>query len=227
MLFLQRLRELEATLTTDSYLVLVTCDLDDESMTSEIIRTAASHRNVLVDRNESESKVHAINRGMDLAGDFDILLCMSDDMHPVAMAWNEILDKRVTETWGESLDWFAHFSDGFTDLSTMSIMGRTYFERTGTIYDPSYRSESCDAEAMYVAMMLGRYARFDEVLFRHEHPKNGFHGLSDATYLRNARHGTEDAQIYFTRMQTYFGVSEEERVQPLPLNPVDYLEWIK
>ena len=163
-------------------------------------------RNVVVQGGTSESKIHAINRGLEIVGDaFDILLCMSDDMRPVHHGWDQVIAQRASQTWPGSRDWFAHFSDGAVGaaLPTMSIMGRDYFLRDGYIYHPAYKSFSCDAEAMFVAMMRGRHADFPEVLFRHEHPAFAA-APDDATYQRNYGHLHTDAEIYFERRRHLF-----------------------
>jgi len=90
-LFLQRLRDIAATITTDRYTVFVSFDEDDGTMTPDVIRAAANMRNVVVQGGMSESKIHAINRGLEvMSGAFDILICMSDDMRPILRQHHEI-----------------------------------------------------------------------------------------------------------------------------------------
>jgi hypothetical protein len=210
LLLLQRLRDIVGTITTNRYTVFVTFDDDDATMTPEVVRAAAGMGNVVVQGGVSESKIHAINRGLEAVdGSFDVLVCMSDDMRPMQRGWNEVIVQRANETWPGSLDWFAHFSDGTVGaaLATMSIMGRDYFVRDRYIYHPCYRAFSCDAEAMFVAMMRGRHAYFPEVLFRHEHPAN-LPMPTDATYQRNDGYLGSDAEVYFERRRHLFYVED-------------------
>lgn len=195
-----------STIVTQEYKILVSADLDDTTMNSaDIIAFTAQYPKITLIHGNSKSKVEAINADMEFSENWDILVNMSDDMFFTVKGWDDIISKRTEEVWGDSLNWFAHFNDGYTKdlLPTMSIMGREYYEREGYIYHPSYRSFSCDAEAMYVAIMRGRYHYFPEVLFLHQHPANmPKHG--DNTYHINSLHTPHDTANYFERLKYYF-----------------------
>jgi hypothetical protein len=123
--------------------------------------------NVKVNHGRSSSKVHAINRGM--AGwSGDIVVNMSDDMRFIKQGF----DADIIEAFQIESDQFIHFPDGRVNkiLPTMSIMGRSYYERFNYIYHPDYNSLWCDNEAMDVAQQLGRYKYIDLQIFSHEHP---------------------------------------------------------
>lgn len=217
-LFLQALSNINNTISTDDYLIMVSADEDDNKMNNDFIKTRINdYKNVKIIFGISKNKVDAINRDME-GINFKILINMSDDMCFIRKGWEKIIEQRVIETWGtDSLDWFAHFNDGFVfeKLPTMSIMGREYYDRTKHIYHPSYGSVSCDAEAMYVAMMLGRYKYFNDNLFVHKHPANMYMPTDD-TYRRNDKYGQADTENYFNRRKNLFYVKNPTYI---PFNP--------
>lgn len=152
------------------------------------------------------SKVHAINRDMD-GVKFDWLVNFSDDMRFTVQGWDLKMLRQIQRVWGKSTDFFAHFNDGFVGhkLPTMSIIGWDYYQRDKYIYHPSYNSVSCDAEAMFVAMMRGRHHYFPEVYFNHIHPANVRFPV-DQTYRDNDKFGAGDTANYFERMARCFDV---------------------
>jgi hypothetical protein len=114
----------------------------------------------------SQSKIHAINRGLD-GVKFDILCNHSDDMFFIMKGF-DILIKEYCQD-----DTFIHFPDAKTTLCTYSIMDKIYFSRFNYVYNPAYRNLWCDNEAMEVAQRLGRYKFVDEKILEHRHPAYG------------------------------------------------------
>lgn len=204
--FIKAINNIVSTIHDPDYEILVSIDDDDFTMHNEriydFIRLNPKVRFV---SGPHESKVAAINRDMDKAGDWDILVNMSDDFFFVQQGWDNIIRQRIKDVWGGSLDFYAHFSDGYTHehLCTMSILGRKYYERDGYIYYPGYKSFSCDAESYYVGMMRGRYHYFPEVLAKHQHPANS-PAPNDETYRQNSLHTDHDVKLYFERLKRYF-----------------------
>lgn len=200
-LFFDTLQNIQDTIKTDNYLIYVTADLDDEEM-----KGVLSNKYTSINYSPAHSKVEAINRHLEFLK-FDWLVNVSDDMHFIAQNWDEKMLDDIRTHWAYSWDFFAHFNDGFVGdkLPTMSVIGRQYLNRDGYIYHPSYKSVSCDAEAMYVAMMRGEYKYFDTVYFNHIHPANCSF-ISDKTYRDNDRHGNADTANYFERMAKGFEV---------------------
>lgn len=206
--FMNTMTNILTTIGPCDFEIMVTADSNDETMSTKEIRHFIDVcRNTRIIFGESKSKVDAINRDMDQAGKWDILINMSDDMQWIAYGWGQKIIDRCKEVWGDSLDFFAHFNDGFTHegLTTMSIIGRDYYKRDGYIYHPHYRSFSCDAEAMYVAQMRKRYHYFPEILFHHQHPTNMPKNRTDETYRINSMHSDHDTLVYWHRMKNYFG----------------------
>lgn len=198
--------------TTTNYQIIVSVDSDDlesiEALSANLFPDLPLDFYVA----KQISKVSAINRDMDKARNWDWLINMSDDMVFVVNNWYDKMLADIQSVFGDSTDFFAHYSDGFVGdkLPTMSIMGKAYYYRTGYIYHPGYKSVSCDAEAMYVAMMLGKHHYFGDykVYFKHNHPANAYGQLSDDTYNSNEVHATADATFYHSRRLQYFGIKD-------------------
>lgn len=204
--FKRSIANIMSTISNQDYLILVSCDQDDRSMMNpEMEAFTSAHEKIKVIFGTSKSKIDAINRDMDEVADWDILVNMSDDMQFTSFGWDNVIRQRTQDKWGKSLDWFAHFDDGYAGaaLPTMSIMGRTYYERDKYIYHPSYRSFSSDAEAMYVAMMRGCHHYFPDKIFIHQHPSNS-PMPNDETYRINSLQTPHDTKNYFERLNRYF-----------------------
>lgn len=154
--------------------ILASLDTDDVSMNNEeVIRRMRNYDKLYFIFGESTNKIHAINRDMAFANDFDILINMSDDMLFVMDGF----DERIEKDFNGDYDQFLHYNDGNQSgtVSTMSIMGKPYYDRFKYIYHPSYESLWCDCEATEVAKQLGKhkYMGNDLILFRHLHPSFG------------------------------------------------------
>lgn len=196
--------------TTDGpYRIIVSADADDRSMNNkEIQQFISSSRfpDAKIFYGPSQGKIAAINRDMEHAGDWDILVNFSDDMQFIVKGWDKILRQLVQKKWGKSLDWFAHFNDGYIGdaLASMSIMGHDYYDRDGYIYHCSYNSFSCDAEAWWVAQARGKHHYFRDILFKHNHPANNRKLKTDILYRNNAKLGILDVKNYFERLNNNF-----------------------
>ena len=208
-LFLDTLNNIQSTISTNNYEVIVSYDWDDYTMSDEVIKLAYQYKNVRIFRGASKSKIDAINRDVEEANDWDCLINMSDDMKFIVNGWDVILAENIRSIWGNSTDFFAHFNDGYTEhkLCTLSIFGREYYERFYYIYPPCYKSIQCDGEAQFVAMMLERYHYFDKHIFEHQHPANVSALLKDGTYDRNDAMGEVDYATYEKRKQKLFYVN--------------------
>ena len=165
--------------TSDNFTILVSADFDDDSMKN----FSYVHSNVTIVYGISKSKIDAINRDMDVAPKFDILINTSDDMVFQVKGFDDIIRQDFTDNF----DQFIHYSDGNQkeNISTMSIMGVDYYNRVNYIYHPDYKSLWCDAEATDVAVMLGKYRYMgdNKILFKHLHPAWGL-APTDAQYQK-------------------------------------------
>lgn len=208
-LFAETLDNIYFTIQSHKFHIQVTGDIDDPEMNSqEVADLCKRYPNVNLVLDNHESKIHACNNHMP-DGDFDMIVLMSDDMRFTEFGWDVKMWQQIRRIWPEGTDYFAHFNDGFVGhkLPTLNVCGRQWYERFGYLYHPSYKSVSCDAENMYVAMMLGRYHYFPEVYFKHMHPAN-LKQPSDYIYRRNHAYGEADTRNYFSRLKQYFGVKE-------------------
>lgn len=198
--FLQAMQNILSTIKGMDFKIIVSIDSDDPPMVKLAHEKQFLNTDFWINDNKG-GKIGAINANIPLSG-WDWLVNMSDDMLFVKQGWNELMEQRVKQVWGDSLDWFANFNDGYQGerLPTMAIMGREYYERFFYIYAPCYKSLSCDAEQMYVALTLNRYHYFPEILFKHEHPANTKGVKSDSLYVENEKFQPEDTKTYFRRM---------------------------
>jgi hypothetical protein len=208
--FAEGIDNIYSTIKTNRFKILVTADEDDCEMNSPEVRDICKrYHNVEILYGHSTSKIDACNRDINRLQQWDWSVLYSDDMRFKEFGWDEKMLEQIREVWPQGWDFFAHFNDGYAGkkLPTMNICGRAWFERFGYLYHPSYKSVSCDAENMFVAQMLGRYAYFDTVYFTHEHPAN-LKQPSDYIYRRNHALGSGDTDNYFQRLKRYFDVSD-------------------
>jgi hypothetical protein len=208
--FFSSIANIKESIGTNNYLILATFDEDDLRYNNP----AFINRLKLISQLEYEfikpsGKIGAINSGINsrLNIPWTWLVNFSDDMRFTINGWYDRMKadiSRVTQS-----DYFAHFNDGFCGdrLSTMTVIDREYYERFFYIYPPGYKSLSCDAEAYFVAKLLGRYHYFDAIYFNHEHPGNSKWFKKDELYQINNKYQDEDADYFHKRMRKYFYVN--------------------
>lgn len=158
----------------EDFLVMATLDTNDATMnTDEMKEKMVRYDRLYPVFGESRSKIHAVNRDMGLAPEWDILIVMSDDMVFVERGFDTIIIEDMLKYFPD-LDGVLHYNDGNqkANVMTMSIMGRKYYDRQNYIYNPAYQSLWCDVEETEKAYMLGKYKYMgdDKILFRHFHP---------------------------------------------------------
>lgn len=190
---------------------LVSYDLNDETMTEDVINTAKSLSpdKIMVVGGNSKNKIDACNRDMNRTSDWDIVVLLSDDMIPQQIGWDTTIMNKMMETYPDG-DGVLFFNDGFRgeELNTMCILGKKYYNRFGYIYHPDYVSFYCDDEFMKVGYMLGKQKYFSEVLFKHEHPGNGFKKEYDQLYKVNAKNMRIDRDTFNRRKLQNFQIGE-------------------
>ena len=179
----------------------ILCTLDD----NDVEYPAIYNSRVEVILGRSINKIHAINRDMNSNEEWDVLVNMSDDMRFI----KEGFDLDILDEFGADLDQFIHWNDGNqkANVCTMSIMGRTYYERFNYIYHPDYTSLFADEESTEVAKLLGKYKYMGDgnILFNHLHPAWGL-AASDEQYLAtdNAAMWQKDGSVFARRKQLNF-----------------------
>ena len=189
----------------EDIIYLVSIDLNDATMTKEVIEKAYSlHKNVVVIQGVSRNKIEACNRDIHLVRGWDVLVLASDDMICQVQGWDEQIRKDMQRNFA-NLDGVLYYPDGYTQLNTMCIMGRAYYNRFNYIYNPDYNSLFCDDEFMQVSRFLKREYKSDLVLFKHEHPV--WKGEQyDPLMQRNESFYQVDKRIYEQRKRVTFGL---------------------
>lgn len=194
--------------------VFVYCSLDKDDCSMQygyVVGELNSHpdkfKNVSTSFNYSSSKIDAINRAMDdERHPWDILVNFSDDMRFTVYGWDELIREGFR---CNGKDKFLHYPDSTAKnaLPTMSIMDRTYFDRDGYIYHPSYKSLWADNEAMDVAKLRGCYVYMGIQIFDHFHPAYGLTPW-DEQYQRQQGFWEEDELNYKLRKAHNFYLNE-------------------
>jgi len=134
----------------------------------------------------STSKIHAINRDInELRIAWDILLVLSDDMHCKVQGWDKLIrdDMDLYYPDGDGCLW--RYDCHQRAICTMPLMGRTWYERFGYVYHPSYTSVFADDEQTAVAQAEGKMMFFPEPICEHVHPANVGPKVNDRLYQKN------------------------------------------
>jgi hypothetical protein len=170
----------------------------------EIARNLAPGK-VLTIGGNSKSKIDACNRDMDRAKDWNIVVLLSDDMIPQTTGWDVTILQAMSDNYSDT-DGVLFFNDGFRkgDLNTMCILGKKYYDRFGYLYHPDYVSFYCDDEFTQVGYLLGKQKYFDKVIFKHEHPGNGFNKEFDQLYKLNEKNFFKDKETFNKRRREGF-----------------------
>jgi hypothetical protein len=174
----------------DDYHIFTSIDTDDDKM-HPLPKIEGNHTYIA---GLSKGKIDAINRDMEYINsqyDWDILINMSDDMVFVEKGFDDIIRRDFSvEKFKEGfnqLDQYFHYNDGNqkSNVCTMHIVGRDYYNRFMYIYHPDYISLWCDVENDMVAKQLGcyKYMGDNRVIFKHLHPAWGF-GVHDEQYKK-------------------------------------------
>jgi len=126
---------------------------------------------------------------------------MSDDMVFTAVGFDNII-RLAFDNLGQCL----HFPDGnTTEIITLSILGKDFYNRFGYIYNPEYCSLWCDNEQTDVAKIVGGYKFIDKQIFEHRHPSIG-KAQMDAQYYHTESFYQQDRAIYEIRKSANFGL---------------------
>lgn len=180
--------------------VLITLDDDDPSMNNNEVRERIkTYPNAFAIYGKSESKVHAINRDLDVVGewsDFDILICMSDDMRYNIFGFDDMIRVDMNFHFPD-FDGLLHYPDQDAKewLATMYIAGRKFFERFGYIYDPRCISLWCDNLVMAIAQKLGKYKYCGYQINVHLCPAYG-HLERDQMFNEQQGHWQQDEAVF-------------------------------
>ena len=146
---------------------------------------------------KSESKIHACNRDVEKYTEWDVILLISDDMECVLDGWDKQIEKDFNERGTNHCMWY---HDGSTQrvISTLSCIGRKFYDYYGYIYYPEYKSFFCDNEYTDVAKSRSAITFTETMLAKHQHPNWG-NGSNDALYMENNKHWKHDQDLYNSR----------------------------
>lgn len=205
--------------------VVVSCDVDDVTMTGDDIQQRLF---AVLSRFEwnavyfgaNTTKIEACNADIGKVDyPWDIVVLVSDDMIPEIRGYDEFIRRAMTP----DRDCILWFNDGFqgTRLNTLSIYGRTMYERLGSIYAPEYKSFYCDTELtdLCKTTLRSKTVYTPMCIIRHRHPSLGYRVAVDSLYVRNQRYLEEDLRTYISRKTYEFDLSiliptlRERRVQ--------------
>ena len=189
----------------DNTYFLITLDNDDESMNpSDVEDIFNTFKNIKVVYGTSNSKIHAVNRDIELVNDWDIVLLASDDMTPKVKGYDNIIRNKMKEFYSDT-DGILWFNDGHmgNKLNTLCILGKKYYDRFGYIYHPEYKSVWSDNEFMLVGNLLGKQTYFEQVIIEHEHPDWGY-GSRDEIHQNNSKNENQDKLLFTKRKDNNF-----------------------
>jgi hypothetical protein len=158
--------------------------------------------NIFIYFGNSTGKIDAINRDVDkITSDWHILLNISDDQIPIYKGYDDVIRRFMPDDLDASL-WF---NDGAQDrINTQEIIGRTYYNRTGRIYNPIYKSLWCDNEATCVARMHNKLIKNGRCIIRHDHWAINKQVKKDELYNRNDKYYKEDQKTFNQRLRNNF-----------------------
>jgi hypothetical protein len=197
----------------NNFCILVSLDIDDTTMNnSETINRLTEYvkkypQRIIVKYGYSKNKIDAINRDVNEIKekfDFDILVNFSDDMEFIQHSFDNIIRDKFYVHYQDT-DGNIYFNDGFVGdrISTMSIIGRKYYDRFNYIYHPSYVSLWCDNEYTDVAKIHNKIMYFHENIYRHNHPAN-VGGFIDDQLVKTESFAELDRKNYEQRLINNF-----------------------
>jgi len=192
-----------------NYTILVSADVDDTTMYNKEVLTKLKHYmenyNVVPVFGTSTSKINAVNRDIEKIEKWDIIVVMSDDMNFQMFGFDSVIREKFTIHFPDT-NGNLHFNDGFVGnrVSTMTIMGRLFYDSYGKyVYHPSYFSLFCDEEYTLVAGKLNKMQYFPQIIFKHEHPANGF-GIPDEQLKKTEAYWEIDKNNFMARQLRNF-----------------------
>lgn len=178
------------------FLFLLTLDSDDLSMNNaEIIERIKGYPNMYYIFDKNDTKITAVNRDIDkFTESWDILVLLSDDMVPIKNGFDNTIRIQFMQYFPD-LDGVLWFNDGNkkSELNTLCILGKIYYDRFKYIYHPSYKSFYCDNEFTEVSKILGKQKYFSEVIIEHRHYSVGDNfNRYDELYQNNEKYLNQD-----------------------------------
>lgn len=195
--------------------VIVSLDTDDPRL-REYENIYGDKFKVIVNKNRSA--VDAMNQAAQHCTG-DLIVAGSDDF-ACPRNWALILDKHC-KNWK---DFVLKVNDGVQQyIVTLPIMDRTYYNRFGYVYHPDYLHMFCDTEITHVADLLRRLRFRNDILFRHNHKKNG----DDALYRRNDATWNDGKRTYLEHLKNKFNLPAGTDVTALSPEGQTHRVWLQ
>lgn len=192
------------------YHILVSCDIDDQSMNNkDCIRKLRSYAQLSFFFSKRDSKIKAINRDVDsIDYKWDIIIGAQDDSIPIKDNYDIVIAQNMQMHFPDT-DGVLWFFDPFrTDLISVLIMGKKFYDRFGYIVNPVYDSMYAEKELMAVSKNLCRLAYIKNNIIEHRHYsfKDKASGClaHDALYKWNHKPFKKDKQTYLNRRSNNF-----------------------
>lgn len=193
----------------ENYTILCTLDTDDKTMNTLEIKNKLSHyHNTVVSWGKSCNKIHAINRGIMLINDWEILINVSDDFIFIENGFDDTIRNDMQAHFADT-DGCLHYNDGNQKdkVCSLSIMGKKYFNRFGYIYYPRYQSMFADDDFAFLARGMGRikYMGDEKIIFKHLHPSFALADTDDQYKQQSTPEiYQQDAEIFELRRRVNF-----------------------
>lgn len=147
---------------------------------------------------QSQSKIHAINKGIPETG-WDIVVDIADDMVFTKKGFDDVIRQHCGS------DDFLLFPERYAVSQSqkgrneliviMLCMGYDYYQRDNQLFNPAFKSLFCDNFATNLAKIRGRLKRVNEDIFYHAHPAAGY-GKKDAQLQHTESFWNEDKATY-------------------------------
>ena len=134
---------------------------------------------------------------------WDIVLLASDDMIPVVKGYDQIIRQDMSKHFSDTDGTLWYNDGGQSDINTLCILGKKYFDRFGYIYHPAYTSLWCDNEFTKVSQKLNKVYRSQTTIIEHAHPvykKTNY----DPLYAKNESFYIADKQVFLDRESKNF-----------------------
>lgn len=191
--------------------IIVSLDEDDPQI--DTYKKAHYPLDIII--NPNRSAVDAINAAAKVATG-DIMIVLSDDTD-CPDNWAELIEMEVR---GKK-DFVLRVDDGFYAgfkrcqewIITAPIFDRTYYNRFGYVYHPSYLHQFCDTEFSNIAYCLKKVVR-SNLLFRHFHPSI-VGEKRDEVMLRSDATWNQGEAVYLRRFKENFGLD----IDPYDIGP--------
>jgi hypothetical protein len=114
----------------------------------------------------------------------EIIVCASDDVHPIK-GWDRLIEERIGNTRKSA---FLACSDGRSHMNAvpLQIVTRAWIEKRGYIFHPRFKSVYADNWLLATAKNEGALIRATDLVFEHKHPFMGTAKLDEVYEAENS-----------------------------------------